>query len=105
MRIINTIVASPSRTPTHRYSVSVSNITPSRFNTMLNSLPSKYLMAALAAELDDSISQDSSAGSSEQFFHMSATAANALRKWFKRRHLGRSKFSRVVVNVTLPKSY
>ena len=84
------------------YSVTVSNISKSRFASLVNTMPKKYWDGLVAADkiaqcADAPIPVESNAGSGECYFVMDATKANALRKWFKRRFKGRSKFSRQVV--------
>lgn len=87
---------------THLYSATVSNLSVTRRDTLIRSLPTKYYNGLLCA---DTLASCQSAatpicnelGSGEIYFVMDAIRANALRKWFQRRFRGRSKFARVVV--------
>ena len=88
---------------THLYSVTVSNISKDRFASQITNLPAKYwdcfaTADKIAQKRDAPLCCDSDAGSGEAYFVMDAHLANALRKWFKRRFKGRSKFARQVVN-------
>ena len=88
---------------THLYSVTVSNMSKDRFvNLITLHLPTKYLAAFARADQiaqcqDAPICCETNAGSGEAYFVMDANLANALRKWFKRRFKGRSKFARQIV--------
>lgn len=87
---------------THLYSATVSNLSATRRDTLIRSLPIKYYNGILTA---DTLAQCQGAdcpikndlGSGEIYFVMNAIQANALRKWFQRRFKGRSKFARVIV--------
>jgi hypothetical protein len=88
---------------THLYSVTVSNMSKDRFADIISfNLPTKYLKAFATADQiaqcqDAPICCETNAGSGEAYFVMDANLANALRKWFKRRFKGRSKFARQIV--------
>ena len=87
---------------THLYSVTVSNITPARLDRLLAGMPSKYFDCFVAADKvaicqSAPVPVSNNAGSGEAYFVMDANKANALRKWFKRRFKGRSKFARQIV--------
>jgi hypothetical protein len=87
---------------THLYSVTVSNLSKNRLTQVINTMPDKYFSAFAAADkiaacVDAPIPVQTNAGSGECYFVMDAIKANALRKWFKRRFKGRSKFARQVV--------
>ncbi len=88
----------------HLYSVTISNLSVVRRENILRSLPSKYYDCYERADLiadcmgaNCPVKNDS--GSGEVYFLMDANLANALRKWFKRRFKGRSKFARTIVPV------
>ena len=87
---------------THLYSVTVSNINKDRFASQITNLPKKYWDCFATADQiaqcqDAPVVCESNAGSGEAYFVMNANLANALRKWFKRRFKGRSKFARQIV--------
>ena len=87
---------------THLYSVTVSNLSLVRLDNTLACMPSKYFDCLVAADkiaqcIDAPIPVANNAGSGEAYFVMDANRANALRKWFKRRFKGRSKFARQIV--------
>jgi hypothetical protein len=87
---------------THLYSVTVSNINKDRFTSQIVTLPKKYWDCFYTADQiaqcqDAPVCCASNAGSGEAYFVMDANLANALRKWFKRRFKGRSKFARQIV--------
>jgi hypothetical protein len=89
---------------THLYSATVSNLSATRRENLLRSLPVKYYdcfeKADLIADCQGAACPTTNElGSGEIYFFMDATKANALRKWFGRRFKGRSKFARVIVPV------
>lgn len=87
---------------THLYSATVSNLSATRRDTLIRSLPIKYYNGLLSADTlascqDAATPIGNDLGSGEIYFVMDAIQANALRKWFQRRFRGRSKFARVIV--------
>ena len=87
---------------THLYSVTVSNISKDRFRSQIVKLPRKYWDCFVSADMlalcqNAEVPSANDSGSGEAYFVMNANLANALRKWFKRRFKGRSKFARQIV--------
>lgn len=86
--------------PTHTYRVTISNAGESYIGGITNQLETfpKYREAFLSSDM--TTSRPGQAGSISFEFSCNHVVANALRKWFWRRHKGRAKFARQISVLT-----
>ena len=81
---------------THIYYLTLSSASPATIRSLLAEMPEKYKTTDYGTTIADYNGQKD--GSARVCFYLlTSEKANALRKWFKRRFKGRSKFARQIV--------